>query len=128
MVFPQWRFAAAIAILGMICFAGTVAMVWPRQQDAKQREAGGAKTAAKAPAKPDRDKALRSNTLGVAYLNQQRPGDAQRYFEQALAADPTFAVGRLNLGIALMAQQKLEAARAALEAAAKRLPQEPYAW
>jgi Tfp pilus assembly protein PilF len=72
--------------------------------------------------------AYRLNTLGVAYMNQQRPADAQKYFEQALAADPKFAVARLNLGIALMGQQKLEAARAALEEAAEKLPKDPYAW
>jgi Flp pilus assembly protein TadD len=70
----------------------------------------------------------RFNTLGVAYLNQQRPADAQKYFEQALEADPKFAVARLNLGISLLAQQKLEAARAALEAAAQQLPKDAYAW
>jgi Flp pilus assembly protein TadD len=72
--------------------------------------------------------AYRLNTLGVAYMNQQRPADAQKYFEQALAADPKFAVARLNLGISLVGQQKLEAARAALEEAAQQLPQDPYAW
>ena len=72
--------------------------------------------------------AYRLNTLGVAYLNQQRPADAQKYFEQALAADPKFHVARLNLGISLLAQQKLEPARAALAEAAAKLPQDPYAW
>src|SRR5712664_4840379 len=72
--------------------------------------------------------AYRLNTLGVAYLNQQRPADAQKYFEQALEADPKFAVARVNLGVSLVAQQKLEAARAALEAAAQQLPKDAYAW
>ncbi len=72
--------------------------------------------------------AYRLNTLGVAYMNQQRPADAQKYFEQALEAAPKFAVARLNLGISLRAQQKLEAARAALEAAAQQLPKDAYAW
>src|SRR5439155_6142470 len=72
--------------------------------------------------------AYRFNTLGVAYLNQQRPADAQKYFEQALGADSKFGVARLNLGISLLAQQKLEPARAALEAAAQQLPKDPYAW
>jgi Tfp pilus assembly protein PilF len=71
--------------------------------------------------------AYRFNTLGVAYLNQQRPADAQKYFEQALEADPKFAVAGLNLGISLLAQQKLEPARAALEAAAQQLPKDAYA-
>jgi Flp pilus assembly protein TadD len=72
--------------------------------------------------------AYRLNTLGVAYMNQQRPADAQKLFEQSLAADANFAVARLNLGISLLAQQKLEAARTALAAAAEKLPQDPYAW
>src|SRR6202140_5663675 len=72
--------------------------------------------------------AYRFNTLGVAYMNQQRPADAQKYLEQALEADPKFAVARLNLGVSLLAQQKLEPARAALEAAAQQLPKDSYAW
>jgi tetratricopeptide (TPR) repeat protein len=73
-------------------------------------------------------KALRLNTLGVAYLNQQRPADAQKLFEQALETDPQFAVARLNLGIALLNQQKAEAARDALLIATQQLPRDPYAW
>src|SRR2546428_8164475 len=72
--------------------------------------------------------AYRFNTLGVAHMSQQRPADAQKYFEQALQADPQFAVARLNLGIALLGQQKLEAARAALAEATEQLPNDPYGW
>src|SRR6266403_957587 len=72
--------------------------------------------------------AYRLNTLGVAYMNQQRPADAQKYFEQALEANPKFGVARLNLGISLLAQQKLEPARVALEAATQQLPKDAYAW
>jgi Flp pilus assembly protein TadD len=72
--------------------------------------------------------AYRLNTLGVAYMNQQRPADAQKLFEQSLATDPSFEVARVNLGISLLAQQKLEPARTALAAAAEKLPQDPYAW
>jgi len=72
--------------------------------------------------------AYRLNTLGVAYMNQQRPADAQKYFDQALEADPKFAVARLNLGISLLAQQKLEPAGVALEAATQQLPKDAYAW
>src|SRR6202521_5664111 len=72
--------------------------------------------------------AYRFNTLGVAYMNQQRPADAQKYFEKALEADPKFAVARLNLGVSLLAQQKLEPARGAIEAAAQQLPRDAYAW
>jgi Flp pilus assembly protein TadD len=72
--------------------------------------------------------AYRFNTLGVAYMNQQRPADAQKYFMQALGADPRFAVAGVNLGISLMGQQKLEPAREVLEEAARQLPKDPYAW
>jgi Flp pilus assembly protein TadD len=85
-------------------------------------------TGQKAAPHVDPAEAYRLNTLGVAYMNQQRPADAQKLFEQALAADPGFDVARLNLGISLLAQQKLEPARTALAAAAEKLPQDPYAW
>ncbi len=90
--------------------------------------------AAQAPAAPratphyNTGEAYRLNTLGVAYMNQQRPADAQKFFEQALGLDPAFEVARVNLGISLLAQQKLEPARTALAAAADKLPQDPYAW
>jgi len=82
----------------------------------------------KATGEPKLAEAYRFNTLGVAYMNQQRPADAQKYFEQALAADAKFAVAQLNLGVALLGQQKLEAARAALAEATEQLPGDPYAW
>src|ERR1700743_648870 len=49
------------------------------------------------PAGRDDAQALRLNTLGVAYMNQQRSADAQKLFEQALQADPNFAVAKVNL-------------------------------
>jgi tetratricopeptide (TPR) repeat protein len=72
--------------------------------------------------------ALRLCTLGVAFLNQQKGAEAQKYFEQALTVDPKFAVARLNLGIALLSQQKLEQGRTALEQATAQLPNDPYGW
>src|SRR5882762_10239735 len=84
--------------------------------------------APKSQTKSDEGEAFRNNTLGVAYMNQQKFAEAQKYFEKALAADPKFAIARLNLGISLLSQQKLEAARAALEEATHLLPKDPYAW
>src|SRR6185369_6233307 len=72
--------------------------------------------------------ALRFNTLGVAYMNQQKFADAQKNFEQTLAIEPKFAIARLNLGISLLSQQKVEAARAALEEASRQVPNDPWAW
>ena len=87
-------------------------------------------TSAPADATPPSDStdALRFNTLGVAYMNQQKFADAQKYFEKSLAADPKFAIARVNLGVSLLSQQKLDPARAALEQASKELPNDPYAW
>src|SRR5437867_3710589 len=92
---------------------------------------GQEKTAATKKSGPSNDgtaDAYRLNTLGAAYMNQQRPADAQKYFDQALEAAPKFAVARMNLGISLLAQQKLEPARAALEAATQQIPNDAYAW
>jgi Tfp pilus assembly protein PilF len=72
--------------------------------------------------------AIRFNTLGVAYMNQQKFADAQKNFEQALGIDPKFSVARLNLGISFLSQQKLDQARAALEQASRELPKDPWAW
>src|SRR6266849_2998254 len=95
-----------------------------RASDAPQKP----QTAPKSETKGKEVEAFRNNTLGVAYMNQQKFAEAQKYFEKALAADPKFAIARLNLGIALLSQQKLETARAALEEAARLLPNDPYAW
>jgi Tfp pilus assembly protein PilF len=100
------------------------------QQPGKPAPAGAQKPrAATASGMPGgANDALRFNTLGVAYMNQQKFAEAQKNFEQALAADPKFAVARLNLGISLLSQQKLEPARAALEQASRQLPNDPWAW
>ena len=61
-------------------------------------------------------------------MNQQKFAEAQKYFEKALGADAKFAIARLNLGISLISQQKLEQARVALAEASRLLPNDPYAW
>src|SRR5882762_971697 len=117
------RSAIAASIFSFLIFCGALLM---RSNAAPGREQGvTSKLQARTVNSSD---AYRFNTLGVAYMNQQRPADAQKYFAQALGADPKFAVARVNLGISLMGQQKLEPARAALEEAAKELPKDPYAW
>jgi Tfp pilus assembly protein PilF len=94
----------------------------------RSRANSAPQAAPKSETKGNEAEAFRDNTLGVAYMNQQKFAEAQKYFEKALAADPKFAMARLNLGIALLSQQKLEPARAALEDAARQLPNDPYAW
>jgi tetratricopeptide (TPR) repeat protein len=112
----DWKFAACgIAILAMS--GGTFALRM------KASAAGNEGVVAKY--SPE---SLRQNTLGVAYMNQQKPAEAQKYFERALTADPEFAEARLNLGVAFLAEQKLEQGRVALEKATAKLPIDPYAW
>jgi Tfp pilus assembly protein PilF len=116
--------------VGVICASSVLiccgAILVPSSAPTAQEKAAAVKKSGPSDARTA--DAYRFNTLGVAYLNQQRPADAQKYFEQALEADPKFAVARLNLGISLLAQQKLEPARAALEAATQQLPKDAYAW
>ena len=112
-------------IVLVVCLFSLFAAIFLHSREART----GSSPAAQKPAPHvDPAEAYRLNTLGVAYMNQQRPADAQKLFEQSLAADPTFEVARVNLGISLLAQQKLEPARTALAAGAEKLPQDPYAW
>ncbi len=116
----------AVGVISACTLLIFCAAMWVRLSASRAQE----KTAAtkKAESSGGTAEAYRFNTLGVAYLNQQRPGDAQGYFEKALEADPKFAVARLNLGVSLLGQQKLEPALAAFAAAAEQLPKDPYAW
>src|SRR6266436_9789331 len=77
---------------------------------------------------PDNSEAARLNSIGVAYMNQQRFADAQKQFEAALKAQPDYALAKLNLGISLLSQQKSEDAKKALQEASEKLPRDPYAW
>src|ERR1700737_3601402 len=115
-------------LLLLVCAAIFVSIVvpWSRSRTGSAQQKNQA--AAKVQANRNEAEAFRNNTLGVAYMNQQKFAEAQKYFEKALAADPKFGIARLNLGIALLSQQKLEPARAALEEAVRLLPNDPYAW
>jgi Flp pilus assembly protein TadD len=72
--------------------------------------------------------AARLNSIGVAYMNQQRFAEAQKQFEAALKAQPDFPLAKLNLGISLLSQQKSEDAKKSLIEASEKLPDDPYAW
>ena len=77
---------------------------------------------------PDNPEAARLNSIGVAYMNQQRFAEAQKQFDSALKAQPDYALAKLNLGISLLSQQKSEDAKKALLDASERLSRDPYAW
>jgi Tfp pilus assembly protein PilF len=118
-----------LGILSLIvCVAILVVLAIPSLRSRAGSAQAKTQTTQKSETKGDAGEAFRNNTLGVAYMNQQKFAEAQKYFERALAADPKFAIARLNLGISLLSQQKIEAARAALEEATRLLPKDPYAW
>jgi tetratricopeptide (TPR) repeat protein len=71
---------------------------------------------------------LRLNNLGIAYMDQQRPQDALKCFEEAFAADPNNYVPRLNQGIALLNMQRSDDARAILTETAKAQPNDVHTW
>ena len=125
----RWKMAVGrrlwIAGMALVFLPGLAAIAARRGNRSGAEVAQETKTGEK---KAPAGEALRLNSLGVAYMNQQKSAEAQKYFEQALGADPEFAAARMNLGISLLAQQKIEPARAALEAAAEKLPENPYAW
>src|SRR5258708_7026778 len=112
-----------IASILSLCAVVTLSRSWPAR--AQEKSSAKSSTPAQSNDATPTD-ALRFNTLGVAYMNQQKFADAQKKFEQALTADPKFAIARLNLGVALLSQQQLEPARVALEEAARQPPQDPY--
>ena len=124
----HWIFRRAVILV--VCILLLICAVAWKRTGASQTQGKATASARPAGRKPKSSTAdaYRFNTLGVAYLNQQRPADAQKYFEWALAAEPKFAVARLNLGVALLGQQKLEAARDVLAQAAEQLPGDAYAW
>src|SRR6266404_3860019 len=120
----QWRAVGVILACALLICCGAI-LLPSSAPFAQEKSAAEQKSASSGAGVAE---AYRFNTLGVAYMNQQRPADAQKYFEQALGADPKFAVARLNLGVSLLAQQKLELARAALETAVQQLPKDAFAW
>ncbi len=126
MGFRQRILAPWYSFVGGLVFIAAGLLSPALHSHAKQAQVE-AKAAGQA-SKPASPAALRLNTLGVAYMNQGKSADAQKYFEQALAVEPEFAQARLNLGIALLAQQKLDHARASLEGATSQLPKDPFAW
>jgi len=76
----------------------------------------------------DSSEAARLNSIGVAYMNQQRFADAQKQFEAALKRQPDYALAKLNLGISFLSQQKSDLAKKMLLEATEKLPRDPYGW
>src|SRR5579862_673311 len=68
------------------------------------------------------------NNLGIAYMDQQRPADALKAFEQASEANTTGYIPRLNQGIALLNLQRTDEARKILSEISVQHPNDPHAW
>ena len=81
----------------------------------------GAAPAAKSAAFPLTTKSAEAHRFAdealVLYIDHVAQPEAIASLRKAIAADPNFAQAQSNLGISLLAQQKQEAARTALEAA-----------
>ncbi|HEY3176541.1 MAG TPA: FG-GAP-like repeat-containing protein [Candidatus Polarisedimenticolia bacterium] len=50
------------------------------------------------------DDLVRLNNLGIAYLAQYKPAEAEKQFRQAVALDPNYLPGHVNIGISALAQ------------------------
>ncbi len=113
----------------MLTAAAVVAAIWPHGGTFAARPAlgyvGSSEVLSPEPAPGE---AARLNSIGVAYMGQQRFGEAEKQFEAALQAQPDYALAKLNLGIAFLAQQKSDEARKALLEATEKLPRDPYGW
>jgi Flp pilus assembly protein TadD len=72
--------------------------------------------------------AVRLNTLGAAYMNQQQFLRALKLFRQAAALDPALKAARTNEGIALLNLQRFNPARSVLAAVVKADPNDAPAW
>ena len=114
---------------GLILAGAAVVMVCVETAKLRAENRGREEAAAQAgKAAAVSDAAAKLNSVGVAYMGQQKFADAQKEFEAALAADGNYALAKLNLGISLMAQQESDAARAALTEATEKRAKDPYAW
>ena len=77
------------------------------------------------PSLKTREDAYRANNVGVAQLEQFHQEDAVASFRKALELDPTLALARANLAIALLNLAKADEARTEARAAAALLPDAP---
>ncbi len=75
-----------------------------------------------------RARAIRQNTLGVAYLNRQDTTEALARFREALAIDPSLSVARLNEAVARRDLQQFDEAREILTRLTGAEPDNVRAW
>src|SRR5919106_5537937 len=73
----------------------------------------------------NREEAYRANNIGVALLEQFKHKEASDAFKRALQLEPSLALARVNLGIALFNLPDLPAAQKELQAASAAAPSAP---
>src|SRR4051812_30022682 len=114
------NFRTGVLLLGfLVCFLTVASLIKPTSA---HRQNVAAKPGA-------REDAYRANNLGVALLEQFKYKEASDAFKRALQLEPSLAVARINLGIALFNVPDLPAAQRDLQAAsalAPSAPQPPY--
>ena len=100
---------------GLLLLALAVSLVWPTAAHLQNQQS-------KATARED---AYRANNIGVALLEQFKHKEAADAFRRALQLDPSLALARINLGIALFNMPDLPAAQKELQAAIVAAPTAP---
>jgi tetratricopeptide (TPR) repeat protein len=75
----------------------------------------------------EREALYQLNNLGVAYMEQYKHEEAAKEFKKAVAADPNFAIGRINLALAYYFQRDMPNAEAEARAAIKLAPDSLHA-
>ena len=106
----RWPFPARLAALAAVLAAAT---------------ACGRSPGPTRPTRETRERTYAANNVGVALLEQLNYPDAAGAFRSALAIDPTLAIGRLNLSLALLYQQDLDGAAREVTEASTLMPNAP---
>ena len=78
-------------------------------------------------ARAKREELYRANNLGVALMEQYKHEEAVNKFREALARDPSFTIGRINLALALYFLNDGKSATAEALEALKLAPKSPQA-
>jgi len=110
------KFKTGVLLLGfLICFLNVASLIKPTSADRQNPP----------PKASAREDAYRANNLGVALLEQFKFKEAADAFKRALQLEPTLALARINLGIALFNLPDLPAAQKELQAASTLVPSAP---
>ncbi|MEM6648338.1 MAG: FG-GAP-like repeat-containing protein [Bacteroidota bacterium] len=82
-------------------------------------------TSDREPTEAERAARTEALNVGLGYLEENRLGDAETAFRQAIEAVPSDAAGYANLGIVLLRRGEVEEAEAVLQDARERAPEDP---